>query len=364
MNDIDDLISRSAEQDIRKTDTVLPMQGITWVGKKVSFALGEQSQTSQVWGAMGDTRLAPVELTNHAFRQLCTKLGAAVWPRKNKSLPLEFLLALPDEICGESLNWSTQLYTDMFPNKKWLWREYASQPQEGVFKTSVRAVLDGLYPTVSNTELLQASRKMVGNELTYHLVRPHVAADEMNVRLLVRNVGNNYGVGVYIGNSEIGTSKIRIMPFIQRHSCTNSIVNAEGGVELVHRGDIHSLRVQLTSAMAQALHQTGETLDRMLAAELELIPNFSSVLRGLAAQYNWSEEVTSTAFIGCEGSSTRAGLVNAITYAAHTHFEGTQQAEMEILGGAILVAPNSLFEHAARQSRVKSKLVERELQEI
>lgn len=347
MHDIDDLIATSAEQDTRKTDSVRPMPEISWVGKKVSYKVAELHANQ-----------TPLPLSTHAFRQICTKLGAAVWPHKNKSLPLEFLLALPDDICGQSLNWSTQLYADMYPSKKWLWREYASEPQESVLTHGVRAVLDGLYPAVSNTELLQISKKMVGHE-KFSLVRPHLSADEMNVRIAVRNVSDNYAVGVFIGNSEIGTSKIRVMPFIQRHACTNSIVNAEGGVELVHRGDIHALRVQLTSAMAQAMHHTGETLERMLAAELEQIPNFSSVLRGLSAQYNWSEDVTATAFLGSEGRETRAGLVNAITYSAHTHFTGTQQAEMEMLGGAILVAPNSLFERAARQSRVKSQLVER-----
>ena len=349
MNDIDDLIATSAEQDTRKRDSVRPLSEVRWVGKSVSFELGRTRDATLMQ--------PPMPLSIHAFRQLCTKLGTAVWPRKNKSLPMEFLLALPDDIVDQSLTWSTQLYADMFPSRKWLWREYSMEPQEGVFTDNIRAVLDGSYPTVSNTELLQTSKKMVGNE-QYNLIRPHISADEINVRIAVRNVTDNYAVGVYIGNSEIGTSKIRILPFIQRHACTNSIVNAEGGVELVHRGDVHALRVQLAAAMSQALHQTGETLERMLAAELEQVPNFASVLRGLSAQYNWSEAVTDTAFIGSEGRETRAGLVNAITFTAHTHFTGTQQAEMEMLGGAILVAPNSLFERAARQSRIKTRLVE------
>ncbi len=348
---ISDMIGKSAAMDARKTDTVVAPVDMRWFGRSVSF--GSQG-AEVVWGNSGTQSpiyfTTPMPLKLHAFRQVCTKLGTALWQGgAQRSLPVEFLLVLPNEIVGSNLNYATETYANIFPKRRWLWREYAEEPQEGVSVDSIRAVMDGAYPAISNTELLQNASEMIEN-MDYRLVRPHLTADEMNVRIALRNVGEHYAVGVYIGNSEIGTSKIRILPFIQRHSCTNSIVSVDGGVELVHRGDIHALRVQAIAAMSQSLHATGAMLERMVAAEKELIPNFQSVLRGLSLQYGWNEEISTAVILGTEAQTTRAGVVNGITYAAHKVLNGTAQADMEILGGAILAAPNSLFERAARLS--------------
>lgn len=346
---ISDLLYRSEEMDRGKSDSVVAPSQLRWLGKCASFQFGAES----VWAdGSGST---PLPLNLHAFRQVCSKLGAAVWNGTNRrqapqrSLPVDFLLALPDEIAERNMNWATENYASTFPKRKWMWREYESEPQEGVSTRNIRAVVDGLYPAISNTELLyKASEMIAGGE--HKLVRPHLTPDEMNVRIALRDVGENYAIGVYIGNSEIGTSKIRILPFIQRHSCTNSIVSVDGGMELVHRGDIHALRVQAIAAMAQSLHATGAMLEKMVEAEKELVPNFQAVLRGLSLQYNWTEEISSAVTLGTEGQATRAGVVNGVTYAAHKILTGTAQADMEILGGAILAAPNSLFARAARIS--------------
>lgn len=342
--DLSTMIAQSEGHDTRKTDSVVAACDVKWIGRSASFQLGAES----VWGDSAMQEPLPLKL--HAFRQVCSKLGAAVWAAKaQRSLPVEFLLAMPENITAMNLNWATETYAALFPKRKWLWREYHTEPQEGVITPNIRAVMDGMYPAITNTELLRSADQMIAGG-DYKLVRPHLTPDELNVRVALRDVGENYAVGVYIGNSEIGTSKIRILPFIQRHSCKNSIVSVDGGVELVHRGDIHALRVQLTAAMAQALHATGDMLEKMIAAEKELVPNFQDVLRGLSLQHNWSEALSTAVILGTEGQATRAGVVNGITYAAHKVLEGTEQADMEILGGSILAAPNSLFERAARLS--------------
>jgi len=358
--EIGELIATSNLYDGRKHDTVAKISAINWAGRNLSYNLtdwiGASFSVDQAWA--DSVGVTPIELTLHAFRQTCIKLGTAVWPRRNKPLPVDYLLTLPDDVVEKNLNYATATYADKFPNRSWMFREYTTENQEGVVTEGIRAVLDGQYPAISNTELLQVTEKMTAGN-PYTLVRPHLSPDELNVRIAVKDVSDNYAVGVYVGNSEIGTSKIRILPFVQRHTCTNSIVSVDGGIELVHRGNIHALRVQLTAALAQALHASGEILERMMAAEQELIPNFADVLRGMSSQYNWSEAVTASAFLGTEGRETRAGLVNGVTFTAHKHFTGTAQAEMEMLGGAILAAPNSLFATAARQAgRVSARVVE------
>ena len=88
------------------------------------------------------------------------------------------------------------------------------------------------------------------------------------------------------------------------------------------------------------------------AAEEEQIPDFEAVLSGLARQHGWAQPVHSAVLIGTEGNTTRAGIVNGITYAAHRAVEHpNDQVDMEILGGAILTAPDSLFTQAARAHR-------------
>jgi len=71
----------------------------------------------------------------------------------------------------------------------------------------------------------------------------------------------------------------------------------------------------------------------------------------LARSINYGYALKAVAF-GMEGRQTRAGLVGGITYAAHAVFDDpNEQADMEVLGGRVLMADGGLFAAAVRLAR-------------
>jgi hypothetical protein len=281
--------------------------------------------------------LPPLKPTDWAWGQLFSKLGPTVYGRgSQKTLPSDYLLAIPRDLLATNLNRHL-----LNANKQWMVRAYDNH---------VRAVLDSKYPTIQNTELLQIIDAMLDDNAAgfpdLKVVRPDVTPDDLNIKTVWKDIsGRNYGIGVYVGNGEIGNRKLRCLPMIQRHSCTNSIIfDGENGLEMVHRGSSATMRVQLKAAFVNIFHTSFELAEAMIRAEEERIPEFADVIKGLSIQYGWSDDVTASVLIGTENQQTRAGIVNGISWAAHEAVQdANDQTDLEVLAGRILVAPNSLF---------------------
>lgn len=288
----------------------------------------------------------PLEPTTWAWGQIFTKLAPPVYGKgSQKTLPGDYLLAIPPHL--RSINLNDHLMR--MNGAVWLVRSYDD---------ACRAVLSDGFTTIGNTEILDVLAGVVEQNQTpdFQLVRPSVRPDEINIRSVWKNVrkgGGDYGIGVYVGNGEIGNRKLRIYPIVQRHACTNSIiVEHDKGIEFVHRGNKFTKMVQIKSIIAELFGLAAEVLEKMIAAEAEAIPHFTDVLAGLSAHYGWDDKTYATVAVGTEGRDTRAGLVNGITFAAHAiPREPSEQADMEILGGRILMAPDSLFHQMAQRVR-------------
>jgi hypothetical protein len=288
----------------------------------------------------------PLTPTTWAWNQLFTKLGPTVYGKgTQKVLPSDYLLSIPPQLLATNLN----DHLTRINGAVWLVRSYDD---------SCRAVLSDGFTTIGNTEILDILAGVVEQNQTpdFQLIRPSVQADEINIKSVWKNInkrGGDYGIGVYLGNGEIGNRKLRIYPMVQRHSCTNSIiVEHDKGIEFVHRGNKFTKMVQIKSVIAELFGLAAEVLEKMIAAEAEAIPHFTDVLAGLSVQYGWDDETYATVAMGTEGRDTRAGLVNGITYAAHAiEREPSAQADMEIIGGRILLAPDSLFYQMAQRVR-------------
>ena len=305
------------------------------------------------WLANDHVSIEPLELTEHAFRQVCSKLAPSVFGKgSSKNLPFDYLNAIKPELRATVLNEHlTRAEGD------WMVR---------AFDTNCRAVLSGQYSAIGNTELLDVLDQIVsaGSSPSSMTKTSEVNPDTLNARIIFRNVikpdgGNkpmgDWGIGVYIGNGETGNRRLRCLPLIQRHSCQNSIIvdSGKGAVEFVHRGSVSTKRVLIRSAMAEVFPWAAKLLDKMIAAEEEKLPDFTEVLDGLAEQYHWNDDLKTKVAIGCEGQETRAGLVNGVTFAAHEMLKDSDEiADMEILGGAILLAPDSVFHKAVRVARM------------
>lgn len=292
----------------------------------------------------------PLAPTEWAWNQLFNKLGYTVWGKgSSKKLPADYLLHIPEDLLAESLNRHLQNAGD----ESWFVRAYDD---------TARAVMSDKYAVISNTEMLDLLVQTVDKQETpdFKLIRPFVSPDTLHAKMVWKETnrddgrGGNYGIGVYVRNGEIGNLSVSVYPMIQRSSCTNSIIlDEEAGVKFRHFGNVSSKRVQIQSTMIEMFPHAAELLNKMIEAEEQRIPNFNDVLMGLSDTYGWDEKTRMTVATGTEGSHTRAGLVNGISYAAHEiHREDhDQMTEMEILSGRILVAPDSVFAKAEAVAR-------------
>ena len=338
------MLAKSQEFDGHKADYINPAQ-IHHFNEDARLTVQTQWMNSQV-------SVAPLELTENALRQLCSKLAPSVFGKASgKGLPFDYIQAIAPNLRAALFNEHlTRASGD------WMVRAYDDK---------ARAVLSGHYAAINNTELLDVLEQIVTSSSAPSSMTKtsEVTPDTLNARIIFRDVTKtdrdggskgDWGVGVYIGNGETGNRRLRVLPLIQRHSCQNSIIvdSGKGAVEFVHRGSVSTKRVLVRSAMAEVFPWAAKLLDKMIAAEEQFIPDFAEVLDGLAEQYHWDEETKIKVAMGTEGKETRAGLVNGITFAAKEQKDPDSIADMEILGGGILVAPDSVFSKAVRVARV------------
>lgn len=333
MDTIFDCVDVSAEHDAHKAD-------YTEAARNIHFDdTARMIVPEQLFGAV-----PPLNPTTWAWGQLFSKMGPMVYGKgSNKTLPADYLLSIPSQLLATNLN----DHLTKANGTTWLIRAYDQ---------NCRAVLSEGFTTIGNTEILDVVAGIVREQQTqdFKLVRPSVRADDVHIKTIWKDVrGGNYGVGVYIGNGEIGNKRLRVYPVVQKHSCTNSIiVEHDKGVEFIHRGSKASKMVIIKSVIAELFGVAAEMLDRLIEAEAETIPNFTDVLLALGVQHNWDDRTAAAVAIGTEGQDTRAGLVNGITYAAHAvERDPSEQVDMEVLGGRYLVAPASLFGELANRVR-------------
>jgi len=258
----------------------------------------------------------PLELTDWALHQVCEKLGPP---------PYDYMKRCPLSLRAYNLNhWRAN-----GNGKTWFVRAYGEK---------ARAVLTPDYTPVLSTKVLEMTQELLGTT-PYRLVRPYVDADTLHVKISVADTkGDNYAIGAYIGNGEIGNYMLRIFPFLQRHSCTNSIIYQEGGFEQRH---FHVTPAFIWGALkekiGQAIGMATEMLDHIVRAEAENIPDLAHVIANLCKDKGLSQPVHDLILIGSESQNTRFGLVNGLSFAAH-HMEDVDLAiRLESMAGAILM---------------------------
>ena len=291
-------------------------------------------------------------MTDHATAQLYDKLGPAHYGKGSaKSLPSDYLSKFPAERRADILNWTLARSP-----ARWKVRLY---------EDTCRAVLDGDYPRVWNSEVLRQLERVLRDRSGLdglQLDRPFVSPDECFLRLWWDGAGTgNYRIGALFGNSEIGTRKFTGVPMIRRTSCANSIVvgdvsaltGQKAGFQLVHyRGaSAEAMMTQFYAQLPALLNASAALINKMIEAEDVLIPDFRQVLDGLMIEHGWKKDFLEVVDAGTEGQRTLAGLVNGITYAAHVHADTSNPAalELETLAGNYLLAAPVVFRHLAEQ---------------
>ena len=274
-------------------------------------------------------------MTEHAFRQMCGRLGAVAHPGKSRSLPATYLLACPPHLRAENCN---HWIKDSPEDNEWFARLY---------EDNVRAILTDRYSVVDITETLEWIDEALesNGQDSVELVNPVVTPDVLHLRVLFQNVnvGSNgnapYAVGGYFTNGEIGNRRMGVYPLVQRHSCTNSIIipSDEFSWDHIHVGRRQLLRRTFIDAIFYVLEGAVEALGKLLQADEEM-PDFTSHLDELVERKGWSLETRDRIMLGTEGHRSLFGLVQGISAAANVVTDPDEQADMQIEAGRLLVS--------------------------
>lgn len=299
-----------------------------------------------------------LSVTENALNQLYDKLGRIHFGRgSTKRLPSDYLAAFPREQHAQIMNWTLE----RAQRSKWMVRTY---------ETSARAVLDAYYPRVWNSEILRQVRRLIleksENERS-ELIRPYLSPDHLDLKIWFPDSGTEVKkIGALIRNDETGRGRFELIPMIQVTTCTNSIIvnrtkdGYEGGFSITHYAgaSAEALMIQFYAQLPRCLNASARLINRMIEAEGEALPNFRTILDGLAVEHGWKRPMLEKIDEGAEGHRTVAGLVEGITYAAHAYHEITdgERVEVEMIGGNLLYAKPKEFERLARQGEAGKRV--------
>lgn len=328
MDTVRKLLELSVSYDHWKTD---------YAGRASTFSFDKESRVNLPGTLFGQPE--PLRMTDWAWRQVFTKLGPAVFGRGSyKSLPYDYLMAIPADLRAENLNRHLQAHN----GTEWMVRAFQDQ---------CRAVLSTDYLRVASTDVLRMMQKVWDEHAPANaqIIRSYVTPDELGFKTTWKDeVSGHYAVGIYVGNGEIGQAKLRVLPLIQRHSCTNSIIfDDENGISVTHRGDWDYLQYRIANALKNVFELSYDWLQKILDAEQQPIEDFASILDDLSKQHGWTDEQKTIVAIGTEGHETLAGLVNGISYAAHEAVsDPSETVTWELLAGRVLASNIYQVEYA------------------
>jgi len=219
------------------------------------------------------------------------------------------------------------------------------------YADEVRAILSQDYVPLSNTDFLVMLEELLETAEYGVDGKSWLDADSMHIRTVFSQTPDGmYQNGVYFGNGETGKHQIRCMAWIKRTSCDNSFQFLQDG--FIHR-HIHATKAFLRGAIKEKAGQlfklSVEHLEKLVAAETVEIPNISEVIQQVCKDHNLSEIVQKEILIGTEGHRSLFGLVNGISYAAHSLDNEDAKVDMAMLAGSLLVRPNREYLNANAQ---------------
>lgn len=319
---IDDLLTKNAEYDAFKRDYEIPSTHL-WLDHTGVFGLSD-----------GERRIVTLaHIEDGALKQMCARYGNAFM---GGAIPFQYARSLIDQ--------HPDLYRHILDNHA---RDYGKNIFLRTYADGIRAVMSDRFTHIDNKDVLGMLKTYLDDKGggNYTLVRPYIGRDGMNVRIMVKSVmppdtDSPYGLGCVIRTGEIGNTSPQVLPFIQRHSCTNSTVWVDGGITLRQQGQRDSKLMVIAGAIGEAIQSSVNVVKRMLAARYEALPTLASVIGNICEEEGWGEEVKFGIIQGTERQDTVAGLVNGLTAAAHhPELDAETAISMEMLGGKLLMEP-------------------------
>lgn len=380
-------LQKQAEQSAMKGLKALQKQSATFDKKKQDFSgQAEQFEFAVKGKNVGSLRLPIIEdtpfgkslskskpfgFTDHAFGQMLGRfssvffpnggtMDSADWRRIQQMFPKQFAEMGNELLDAYSKRQGSRETTSLYAR---------------VYDGDIRALFTSKYAAVDNTDMLNALlqiiepsfEKMPGMRLVHSTVTPHA----LNVQVVFRKVTpnesgykdlpdgrNGYGIGIAIRNNEIGQGGIEVLPMLWRTSCLNSMtIRDDDRARFVrHVGNKLGVMTLLKASMTEILQISGEMLELFFQSEYDALPDLADIVHGMSKAYGWKEPFKNAVLIGTEGRSTRAGLINGVSYAAHAASESLEeQQNASDLAGAILVSPQSIFGKARTAARVTNR---------
>ena len=319
MKILEDIIALSENYDSHKADYVANL-------KELRFdVLSRIMMPSTLFGDV-----PPLDMTDWALGQMCQKVG---------TIPPSYAKACPSDIRAYNLqHWALQAAEE----KRVLLRAYDQD---------CRAVLSGQYSPIPNTTLLKKIDEIT-NDVVFVKENHHIDADTFHGKFTVAEKptnSNNFGVGFYVGNGEIGNRSVRVAPYIQRGSCQNSIVFLDWGIEIRHyRVTPAFIWGAVKETIGQAIGKSIEAVNKFVEAEMTAIPDISKVIEEMAERHGLSLPVKEDILRGTEGKETLAAVVNGLSFAAKQVENVEARIDMETLAGAVLLDSRVMYRKVAQ----------------
>lgn len=255
----------------------------------------------------------------------------------------------------------------------------------------VRAFLSNRYRRLDNLDLMERAvlpeLSKYDGRLVFHIAAltderlyvrallPDLAAD-ITLDPTNHNIGPEGGgdivqAGVEIRNSEVGSGALHVSPFIWRLRCLNGLVIGQAGLSRYHlgreqeesayaiyrddtlRADDQAFWMKVRDAVGAALSEaTFEAVVSDLRATLtgERVADPVAATERLAKTYdlNEGEQASVLRHLATGGDLSQWGVVNAVTSAAKEADDFARQAELEVLGGALVALPEREWAAIAR----------------
>jgi hypothetical protein len=338
---LNDLYERALDLKGIKADYRQPAHDFTFLNDGTITAKAPE-------GALFAGNMVPAPFTDWAMNQAYSKLGNAYQKngKKLNSLKSDHMEALRD--VDPSL-WALVMNAavDRLPAKEtWFLRTAADK---------VRAVLSGEYLQIDNEVIIGWLKEILDRDASVdtRLSRySFVNVDNMNIDVMFSDIrtgasNNNDGwtIGVRIRNGEIGDWQGGCFAVARRNHCDNSIsVDREGfSYKFRHAGHktLELKKFMMKGTMLSLIPMAEKLVEAQIAAEEVELPNFAAVVGGLKYKHGWSDAFAGAVHAGSEGRESVAGLVNGITFAAHTKTTSPEeQVNAEFFAGKVLFDKN------------------------
>jgi hypothetical protein len=348
------MIEQSRRYDEGKSDYIVGAQQMQWCEENGSLRVAFEQQTS--FDVYLETLPPRYLATKHAMSQLGKRFMAQHLGKGTRSLPLEYINGFPVDFQAQILNRHSQA----MGNKSLMFRTYADDNGD-VF----RAVVSDKYPRVGTTTILNvvkdALTAMNLDTENVSSARSYLSPDDLSLQILTDVVAptphnhpeaKNLFLGFVVQENEIGIGPLSVLPLLWRESCTNGLIatyaqknetedgeETDAGIRMTHvPGRNPQLMVaNMVEQIRLALNASADLAEMFIQSTTIYIPSMQEVLEAIAARKGWSKAVVSSALIGTEGRvNTLDGLINGLTYAAHTNFSANERVLVEQFAGNML----------------------------